>query len=334
MATIDDVARRAGVSTATVSRALRGLPNVAEATREHVRRVAAELNFAASRSASSLASGRTNTVAIVVPHVTRWFFGKVISGAEEVLRTAGYDVLLYSICDARARERFFAKLPLRGRADAVLVLALPVTAEEVGLLEGLGVPVGLVGHRARGLISVGIDDEAGARLAAQHLVNLGHKRIGLITGDDDPLRFTTPRTRRTAFREVLRANGLPSGPELEAEGGFTFAGGERAMTELLSRPSPPTAVFAISDEMAVGAMKSLRRHALEPGRAVSVVGFDDHEMAEVLDLTTVAQPVAEQGSTAASLLLRQVSGHRPDRPERIVLPVRLIVRGTTAPPSS
>ncbi|SDM20133.1 LacI family DNA-binding transcriptional regulator [Allokutzneria albata] len=331
MATIDDVARRAGVSTATVSRALRGLPNVAESTREHVRRVAAELNFAVSRSASSLASGRTDTVAIVVPHVTRWFFAKVISGAEAVLRAAGYDVLLYSIGDAESRERFFASLPLRGRADAVLVLALPITATEVGLLEGLGVPVGLVGHDVAGLLSVGIDDAAGARAATQHLVNLGHERIALISGDDDPLGFTVPGKRRDAFREVLRANGLRAAGE--AVGDFTFAGGERAMTELLTRKDPPTAVFAMSDEMAVGALKALRRHAIEPGSGVSVIGFDDHEMAEVLDLTTVAQPVAEQGSTAASLLLRQVGGQRAAEPDRVVLPVRLVVRGTTAPPT-
>lgn len=271
---IEDVAARAGVSTATVSRALRGLPNVAEPTRERVLAAARELDYVISPTASRLATGRTRAVGVVTPYIDRWFFGQVVSGVESALRAAGMDLLLYVLPDETVRHRFFEDLPLRRRVDGVLVLTLPLVRAEVDALRALDVPVAFVGASVPGCSSVRIDDVAGARLAVQHLVNLGHRRIGMIGGGYEPsAHFTTPDDRRDGYRAALREAGLAVDPALEIEGGYTVGGGEQAMAELLALPEPPTAVFAQSDEMAMGALRALRRAGLECPGDVSVVGL-------------------------------------------------------------
>ncbi len=326
---IGDVARRAGVSTATVSRALTGAPHVSPDLRERVLAAAAELGYVVSPSASRLASGQTRSVAVVAPFLDRWFFGQVLAAVEEVLREAGYDVLLYGLPNAAAREAFFTDLPVRRRVDAVLVLTLPLTASETDALLGLGVPVGAVGVRAPGLSSVGIDDEAGALAAVNHLLNLGHTRIGMIGGgtSDDWARFTVSRTRARGYRAALIAAGqeIPTG--YQVDGRFTFPGGVLGMAQLLAHPTPPTAVFAQSDEMAMGALDTLRHAGLTCPGDVSIIGFDDHELAELIDLTTIGQPVSAQGRAAArDLVTRMATGAAPTV---TTLPTRLILRATT-----
>lgn len=334
---LNDVAKQAGVSTATVSRALRGLPTVSEKTRARIVAIADELGYVISPSASRLASGRTHTVGVVVPYVDRWFFGQVIVSVERELRTQGYDLLLYNLGDDAGRDRFFAEMPLRRRVDAVLVLSLPLTDGEIERLRALRVPVGLVGASVEAFSCVRIDDVAGASTAVRHLVNLGHRDIALISGGPDiPMHFTTPLDRRRGYLEVLAEAGIEYDPELEAAGDFTMTGGERAMSQLLGRSRKPTAVFTLSDEMAFGAMRALRKSGLRVPDDVSIVGFDDHDMADLLDLTTVAQPVVEQGTAVARLLLdRLTTGPHAEVTHHVVsLPTRLVVRGSTRPRST
>lgn len=329
-ATSDDVARMAGVSTATVSRALRGVDGVNARTRERVRLAALDLGYVSSPAASRLAGGRTGTVAVVVPFITRWFFSEVISGAEEVLRSRGMDLLLYNLGHVEGRERYFSGEALRQRADAVLVLCLPLSPAELEALGGAQIPVALVGADVEDRPSVRIDDVAGARTAVQHLVNLGHERIALISGTPgDPMGFTSQFDRRQGYRETLAAAGLPVDPGLDVGGDFTVEGGERAMTQLLSGPRLPTAVFAESDEMAFGALRVLRRAGLSIPGDISLIGFDNHALADLMELTTIAQPVRDQGAQAAELLLDVLDGHGFGR--RVTLPTQLIVRGTTGP---
>ncbi|KAB2350092.1 LacI family DNA-binding transcriptional regulator [Actinomadura rudentiformis] len=330
--TLDDVARLAGVSPATVSRALRGLPRVSEVTRARVVQVADELGYVISPSGSRLASGRTHTVGVVVPYVNRWFFGQVITGVESVLRAAGFDLLLYNLGGDAGRDRFFAEMPLRRRVDAVMVLSLPIGDAEAEAFRALRVPIGLVGSAVEGFAGVRIDDVAGATAAMRHLTHLGHREIALISGGADvPMHFTPPIDRRGAYLDVLDSVGVEYTPDLEAAGDFTMAGGEQAMGELLGRSRRPTAVFAQSDEMAFGAMRTIRRAGLRVPEDISVVGFDDHDMADLLDLTTVRQPVVEQGATAATMLLDWLASGEPPAEPAKVLPTRLIVRGSSAP---
>jgi LacI family repressor for deo operon, udp, cdd, tsx, nupC, and nupG len=331
MTSIKDVAREVSLSTATVSRALRGLPGVSDANRTRVTEAAQRLGYVPSPSAVGLASGHTRTVAVIVPHVTRWFFGEVVQGAEEVLRAAGYDLLLYNLAgEPAARHRVFQTGLLSKRVDAVLVLGLRPTPEEQRRLADLDRPVAIVGAAATGLYSVSIDDELAARLATSHLVDLGHRRVGYVGGSLDSLDFVAPSARLAGYRAVLCEHGIPHHRDLEDIGDFTVAGGVAAATRLLARTDRPTAIFAASDEMAIGVLRAARDLGLGVPDDLSVVGIDDHELAGFFDLTTVAQPVREQGRRGAERVLAELIGVRP--PESEVLPVDLVVRSSTTAP--
>jgi LacI family transcriptional regulator, repressor for deo operon, udp, cdd, tsx, nupC, and nupG len=333
-ASIVDVAALAGVSAATVSRSLRGHTNVSPATRQRVVEAARELSYVISPQASGLASGRTGTIGVVVPFVTRWFFSHAVAGASEVLRDASYDVLLHHLGSAGARDRFFERMPLARRVDAVLTLSLPLSEEHTLALRALDMPLVTVGARMSGLSCVRIDDVAAASSAVYHLLHQGHEKIVMIAGFDDEadFGFASSRHRRRGFREAMASAGLETGEQSTVVApAYGVEGGARAMTELLARPQLPTAIVAEYDELAIGAMRTLRRAGISvPGR-ISVVGIDDHEMASVVELTTVAQPVQEEGATAAQLLLDTLSGQLV-APEDVVLPTRLVVRGSTGSP--
>lgn len=336
MTSIKDVAREVGVSTATVSRALRGLPRVSDETRVKVLQVAARLDYVASPHAASLASGQTRAVGVIVPHVTRWFYGSVIQGAEELLREAGYDLLLYNLAgDKAARHRVFRTHLLRKRVDAVLVLSLNPTDEEVAALAKLDRPVAVVGATVDGWSSVRIDDVETARIAVRHLVELGHRRIGYVGGSlEDQLDLAAPLGRLNGYRAAMADAGLPVEPPMEVVGDFTIRGGLAATRLLLEAEPRPTAIFAASDEMAVGAVHAVREAGLRVPEDMSVIGIDDHEMAEFFELTTVAQPVREQGQLAARLLLEALDDELddPPSPPSVTVPTRLVVRRTTGPP--
>jgi DNA-binding LacI/PurR family transcriptional regulator len=338
MTSIKDVAASVGVSTATVSRALRGLPRVSDETRVRVLKAAAELDYVASPSAAGLATGQTRAVGVIVPFVTRWFYGSVIQGAEELLREAGYDLLLYNLGgDQAARDRVFRGHLLRKRVDAVLVLSLTPTDDEVASLARLDRPVAAVGATVDGWASVRIDDVAAARIAMGHLIGLGHRRIGYVGGSlEDQLDFAAPLDRLTGYRDAMAEAALPIDPCWEVVGDFTVRGGLAATRLLLEADPRPTAVFAASDEMAVGAVHAARQAGLRVPEDVSVIGIDDHEMAEFFELTTVAQPVHEQGRLAATLLLEALDEGLDGaaHPRAITVPTRLVVRRTTAPPRS
>jgi LacI family repressor for deo operon, udp, cdd, tsx, nupC, and nupG len=332
MSGIKDVAREVEMSTATVSRALRNLPGVTDETRARVREAARRLGYVASPSAAGLASGQTRTVAVVVPFVTQWFFATVVQGAEEVLRERGYDVLLYNLAgDASARHRVFETNLLTKRVDAVLVLSLKPSPDELERLAHPGRPVTIVGADVPGWATVRIDDELAARTATGHLLELGHRRIAYVGGStEEALDFTAPEARLAGYRDSLAAAGIAPDPALEADGEFTMNGGMRAGRELLDRPDRPTAVFAASDEMAFGVLRVARELGLRVPEDLSVVGVDDHEMAAFFELTTVAQPAHDQGRVAAQQVLAAL-GNDDWRPEQVVLPTRLVVRRTTAP---
>jgi LacI family repressor for deo operon, udp, cdd, tsx, nupC, and nupG len=335
MTGIKDVAKELKMSTATVSRALRGLPGVSATTRERVQQTARALGYVPSPSAVRLASGQTNTVAVVVPWVTRWFFASVVEGAEEVLRDHDYDLLLYNLAgSADARHRVFEAGRLTKRVDAVLVLSLQPTDVELARLEALGCPVTFVGADVPGWATVRIDDEQAARTATRHLIELGHRRIGYV-GGAGVLDFTAPNAREAGYRGSLAEAGLPHDPSLEVDGAFTLAGGIEAGRRLLELEDRPTGIFAASDEMAIGVLRAARQLDLRVPADVSVVGIDDHELAAFFDLTTVSQPVHEQGRLAARQVLDALAATVAEewwQPAQVILPTRLLQRGSTRPP--
>jgi LacI family transcriptional regulator, repressor for deo operon, udp, cdd, tsx, nupC, and nupG len=327
-----DVARRAGVSMATASRALSNHPHVAAETRERVLAAAEQLSYVVSPEASRLAGGVTGRVAVVVPHISRWFFATLLEGLEAVLRDADLDVLLYHVGDAADRRDFFQRLPARRKVDAVVVLGMPIADGERDRLESMGVHIVAAGGQVENYPYVSIDDAAAGRQAVGHLLFLGHRRIGMIaTVEPTEPGWPANPGRARAYREALAEAGLPVEPDLVVTVPWGGLSGADAMAQLLSLREPPTAVYAHSDEVALGAMRTLRRAGLRIPEDLSVVGIDDHPMAELADLTTVAQPVREQGVEAGRMLLSLLAGD--DAPGGI-LPTRLVVRGSTAPPGS
>ncbi|WP_027343464.1 LacI family DNA-binding transcriptional regulator [Hamadaea tsunoensis] len=336
MAKIDDVARLAGVSTATVSRALRGLPMVSEETRQRVAAAATTLGYVASPNASRLAGGRTGNVGLVVPRITRWFFATVVEAAEETLHHAGWDLLLYNLGGReQARRDLFSGYALHKRVDAVMLVATPLTPDDCDAVVRLGVPGVTVssGTPVAGWPSIRIDDVGAARTAMRHLLDLGHRRIAHISGDpSSELAFTTHLDRRRGYEQALQRAGLPVDPTLVIDADFTVLGGEAATVELLRQDDPPTAIFAACDEMAFGAIRALRAEGLRVPDDVSVIGIDDHDLAAALGLSTVAQPAAEQGNRAALTLVAQLLAGPQELSRAEILQTRLVVRESTAPP--
>lgn len=331
---IQDVAHAAGVSTATVSRALRGLPSVSDETRATVERVATELGYVVSRTASTLASGRTLTVAVITPFAGRWFFAQAIAAVEGVLRRNGYDALLVGLARPAdgERERFEPET-LRGRVDAVVVLTVPLTGGELDGLRRLNLPMVFVGASVAGAMSVRIDDVAVGRTATEYLLRLGHTQIAHVGGDpSEMLNFSAPADRRAGWLAALRHAGIEPDPAFDVPGMFTPDGGRAAAEKLLSLPRPPTAVFAGSDEMAFGVLAAARDRNVRVPEDLSVVGVDGHELADLMGLTTVEQQVDRQGALAARLALAAVRGEQTRRQEHVVMPVSLVVRGTAGPP--
>jgi LacI family transcriptional regulator, repressor for deo operon, udp, cdd, tsx, nupC, and nupG len=357
---IDDVARLAGVSTATVSRALSGNGSVAERTRSRIAEVAASIGYVVSSDASSLASGRTRNIGVVVPRLNRWFFTSVIEGAERALLRRGYDLTLYNLSgDGEERRRVFDHHLLRNRVDAVIAVALALDEDEVGRLLSLGKPIAGVGGPLPGASAITMDDVSVARLATEHLLGLGHRHIGHVGGSEEyDLDVHTPSQRRHGYEDALRDAGVEADPAWFRGSDFTIPGGHAAALELLADPADrPTAIFAASDEMAIGCILAARDLGLSVPGDLSVIGVDDHPLAAFFGLTTVAQYPERQGEQAVELLLRSVErgSRRPrstvaaslsaddasatqpasvERPVTVPAAADLVVRSSTAAPGS
>jgi DNA-binding LacI/PurR family transcriptional regulator len=327
-----DLAREAGVSIASVSRALSDAPGVSEPTRRRIRALAAQLGYTVSPAASSLKRGTTNRVAVVVRHLSFWFYASMVQGIMTSLRNADLDVLLYQVETEQERQRFFDELPARRQVDALIVVAFPISDEERERLSLMDVAVVIAGGALGDYPHVRIDDVAAARQAVNHLLLAGHERIGMLNADGDwSLAYSPPIDRARGFTSAMTSAGLEVAPELVVEVPWGANGGADGMDRLLSLDPPPTAVFAFSDEVAIGALRSLRRAAVPVPAGMSLVGIDDHPMAELSDLTTVRQPVLEQGAAAGRLVLDLLRGNEPDT-VHVTLPTSLVIRGTTAAP--
>jgi DNA-binding LacI/PurR family transcriptional regulator len=331
-ATIDDVARAAGVSVATVSRALRNLPNVAPETRLRIQAVAHELDYEPHAQAARLASGKTMTVGLVAPLFGLWYASQVVAGAEAVLSAHGYDLLVHAVDTPDNRQRFLAGASsLRGRVDGLILVDFFATPKQAGRLRTVHRPVVTVGEQIRGFSSVTIDNYAGAALATRHLVSLGHHRIALMTGTSMyGYSSPVPTERARGYRATLADAGIEADPALTIDGDFTTEGGARATEALLELDPHPTALFCLSDEMAMGAMGRARALGMEVPGDLSIVGFDDHDLAEAFGLTTVRQPVRSMGRLAAELLVAPTPALEAEPTEQHV-DVELVVRGSTAP---
>ncbi|WP_160141084.1 MULTISPECIES: LacI family DNA-binding transcriptional regulator [Cryobacterium] len=336
MVGIDEVARHAGVSTATVSRALSGNGHVSPSTRLKVEASADELGYVVSSTASSLASGRMKNIGVVVPFLNRWFFSSVVEGAQKALLRGGYDLTLYSLTGGEAERRsVFEHFLLRQRVDAVIAISLELTEDEVARLHALQKPLVGIGGPIEGVRTLTVDDVAIARLATEHLLALGHTRIAHIGGNKDlDLDFHLPTNRRVGYEQALAEAGVVPDPALFQAADFTMGGGYQAAKQLLGSPyDRPTAIVAASDEMAIGSILAARDLGLVVPRDVSVIGVDDYDLAEFFGLTTIAQFPQGQGEKAVEILLDRLRpGQNRLSSLNTPMPFELVVRSTTARP--
>jgi DNA-binding LacI/PurR family transcriptional regulator len=328
--TIIDVAERAGVSKSLVSLVMRGSPQVSEEKRSAVVRAAEQLGYRPNHVARSLVRRRTNVLGVMVSDLHNLFFAEVLDGIEAEAFSAQYRMLINTGSRLPGREREAIETLLQLRTEG-LILASSVLPSAQVLEAASSVPVVLVARASRWptVDSVTNDDRAGARLAVDHLVSLGHRRIAHVDGG----RGAGASARRSGYLIAMRDHGL-SDCTVVVRGDFTEEGGASGIEHLLANGPRPTAVFVANDLAAVGALHALDRNGLEVPGDVSVVGYDNTSLAAFghIDLTTINQPRWEIGATAVRLLMERVEDGRTD-PRHVLLSPNLVVRGTSAPPS-
>jgi LacI family transcriptional regulator len=332
-ATIRDIATAAGVSIATVSRVLNDRPDVSPATREAVLRVAREQGFSLNRHARALSGGRTGLIGVTLPMVHLEYFNRILWGASEALYEHDMRVVLCPTMHERDREVTLLDRLLQGTTDGALLLLTKESNEDLKALKRRGYAFVVLDPRHPvddGTPVVSAAHWAGAKAATEHLLSLGHRRIGAITG---PHGWVASVHRLDGYQAALAGAGVLADPGLVAKGNFTSESGHVAAARLLSLPERPTAIFAFNDEMAVGAMRAAEERGLRIPGDLSIVGFDDVEKTEIVRpaLTTVRQPLAEMGRMAVSLLTRLIE-RQPIEAMRVELATKLIVRESTASP--
>ena len=338
MVGIGEVAALAGVSMATVSRAIRGLPGVAHATQLRVQKAAAELGYISSPIAAALAGGKTNTIGVIAPWVSRWFFGTVIEGARQVVAEQGYDLMLYPV-GVDPQQAGFTTIPsLSRRVDGILRINVPRGLHALSEYDAR-MPQVTIGSCLPGVSGVQLDDVHVGYMATKHLLDLGHWRIAFTGLDPDGVYgFRVAADRYEGYRRALDEVGQIPESKLVKTTGFTVQAGEAALEELLIDAGwlidqMPTAVVAVSDEVAMGLMYAARHRGISIPQQLSVIGVDDHDLAYLFDLTTIAQPVLQQGRTAATMLLKLIcaSPHVIIEPGVVAIQAGLVQRNTTAP---
>lgn len=326
--TIHDVAARAGVSTATVSKVVNGRYGVAAATNQRVQQVIDELGYEPSLVARSLRSHRTNVIGILVADLEP-FSAELLKGAARGIRGSGYELVVYS-AGGRTNDqigwehKYLTRLVGTLIDGAVLVTPTIVdTPSEVPV-------VAVDPHRGRtGAPTIDCDNVNGARLATQHLLDLGHRRIGFVAGRSD---LESSRLREKGYRQALKAAGVAINPELIEVGGYEQEFSETAAHTLLTLPEPPSAIFAANDLSAIGVLTVAHSLGLEVPADLSVVGFDNVPESVLADppLTTVNQPIQQMGQMAVELLLSLLAG-QPIVSEHLTLPTSLVIRQSTSP---
>ncbi len=321
----------AGVSHSTVSRALRNSPLIPSRTAQRIQRIASEAGYSASAVARSLVTRKTFALGVVVTSIADPFNGEVVNGIEEVANRHGYSVILANSQADPAREVTVVRSFRERRVDGVLVASSRVGALYVPLLSELQIPIVLINnqHPSEFVHSVTIDNVQGAYDIAQHLIQLGHKKIAYL---GDRFGLQSDAERFSGFEKAMKESGLPIGEGLVVHGDGKPQGAMRAARDLLSRPDPPTAIVCYNDMSALGVLQEAESMRLAVPGDLSVAGFDDIFFASLLKppLTTVQQPKRQIGERAAELLLALLEGKEAEK--TVVIRGELVARGSTAEP--
>jgi LacI family transcriptional regulator len=330
-ATIREIASAAGVSIATVSRVLNERPGVAAETRGAVLRVVRDHGFTANRSARALSGGRTGLIGVMLPIIAAPYFASILSGASEALYEQDMRMVLCPTLHHHEREVTLLERLMQGTTDGAVLMLPEESNAELKVLHRKGYAFVIVDPRValdEGIPAVSAANASGARAVTEHLLSLGHRRIGAITG---PRAYLASSERLSGYEGALAAAGVLPDPGIILESTFDIEGGAKAASRLLDAAEPPTAIFAFNDNNAIGALRVARERGIRVPEELSIAGFDDSEMSAIVTppLTTVRQPLAEMGRMAVSLLIRILENQRLEA-LHIELQTRLIVRASTA----
>jgi LacI family transcriptional regulator len=332
--TLAMIAEKLDLSTATVSLALRNSQLVAEETRLRVHALAEDLGYIYNRSAASLRTARTNIVGVVVHDILNPYFAELVSAVETELGRLGQTVILYNHGDDLQRQRVFMETLLQYRADGMILCpAVGSKATDVTRIVDAGLPTVLIARGLPGVDEIPVirgDDRTGLRYAVDHLIGLGHRRIALVGGQQDS---SSASERRAGYEDALRDAGIPIDPALEFPAGSSRRAGRDICGDVLA--AKPTAIVCFNDLLAFGMMMELRRRGIDPGKDISLTGYDDIDEASVWSpgLTSVWNGQQEVGRLAALTLLDVIAGKTPDEMRVLVKP-ELRLRETTCPPKA
>jgi LacI family transcriptional regulator len=334
MPTIRDVAKRAGVAPITVSRVINNSGYVSAATRARVEAAVAELGYVPNRLARSLRLKQTKTLALVLTDITNPFWTTVARGVEDAANEAGFNVILCNTDESETKQEEYLTVLLQKQVDGILLVPAGSTAEQIELIQNQNVPVVVIDRRVphTQVDVVRADSKGGAYQLVRHLLELGHRRIAVLSG---PRTVSTATDRVDGYRRALAEADMNGKAECVYYGRFNQASGYEMAQEALSLSPMPTAMFAVNNFIAVGAWRALREAGLRVPEDMALVAFDDLTSGLVIEpfLTVADQPAYEMGQRATELLLARLSGAAAEAIQEIVLPAKIIVRRSSGPPS-
>jgi len=329
--TIKDIAREAGVSHSTVSRALAHDPRISDATRERIIRIAQTLGYERNELARALIKGALKAIGLVIPDITNPFLAEIARGISNAADQEGYGLVVCNTDRKEEKELAAIQLFRSMRVSGLILASIGINPPYIEQLKRSKIPYVLVSRMCPSLEEapfVVIDDKEGARIATEHLVKLGHQRIAFIGGSPD---LKNTQDRLTGYREILKEHGLPENPDWVLLNGSSQDAGKKAAQEVFKASPRPTAILAENDIVAMGVMEAADRAGIQIPEDLSLVGFDDISYSALprIQLTTVAQPAVEMGQMAAEWLIAAVE-KRPHPELRRVLPPRLVIRASTS----
>ncbi len=327
--TIHDVARIAGVGIGTVSRVINNSTGVKPATRTKVLSAIAQLNYRPNPIARSMISKRTDAIGVLVPFFTRPFNTELLRGVETALTRLGKDLVLYNVVTDTQRDHYLSELPMLHRVDGLLILSLPLEDSFALGIQEVGIPTILLDTYSPFFTSLVVDNIVGAYHAVKYLISQGHRRIGFINGViEGNIKFNQANDRLIGLHRAFGEAGLFFEPELMQTSEWDRFGGKQAALQLLSQEKPPTAIFAASDMQAVGVLEAAQDLNIKVPEDLSVMGYDGIEVAELLELSTMQQPMRQMGESGVSKLIELMKNPQ-QLPELIRLNTTLIKRRTT-----
>ena len=328
-ATIHDVARVADVGIGTVSRVINNRPGVRPNTREKVLAAIHQLQYKPDPIARSMISKRTGSIGIIVPFFTRPFFMEVLRSIEATLAHAGKDLILYNVETDIQRDRYFSDVPMHRKVDGLLVLSLTPEDEVAQWMRNIEMPVVLLDAYSPHLMSIVIDNVDGAYQAVKYLIEKGHRRIGFINGIiEGHFKFNQANDRLIGLHRAFGEAGVIFEPEMVIMTAWDRQSGKSAALQLLTKDQRPTAIFAASDLQAVGVLEAAKWLGLAVPEDLSIIGYDGIELSELLDLSTIKQPMDQMGKLGVNTLLKIIEN--PLQPPTLIrLNAALIERKST-----